>query len=418
MNDRLHDLQVIRELGIKVPQIASLPIHVEKQKMGTRLNRLEKVKPMIWINEICWNEMNVDEELTLKSKTDFCRVIETQLRQIIYQWKHLPGDMVVDPWIDCPIVVHDSGFGISLDSDIAISDASSEIASRHYHPQIHDEGDIEKIKLPEVIFDKKATEENYAQMCDIFDRILPVKILRRPGFIFQPWDELVQWYGVQEALTDLVMNPRLVHMAIEKLVQAHLHRLDQYQALGILEFNNGNYRIGSGGLGYSDELPQKDFDSEKARTIDLWGSATAQIFGGVSPEMHDEFALQYELRWMERFGLNYYGCCEPLHRKIDLLKKIPRLRKISISPWANSDEAVEKIGNQYVYSFKPNPAIFAVDPWDKETAKSDLLNTLEKAKSNNCIVEVIMKDISTVHYEPQRLWEWNRIAEEETERFA
>jgi len=128
--------------------------------------------------------------------------------------------------------------------------------------------------------------------------------------------------------------------------------------------------------------------------------------------------LQYELRWMERFGLNYYGCCEPLHRKIDLLKKIPRLRKISISPWANTDEAVEKIGNQYVYSFKPNPAIFAVDPWDKETAKSDLLNTLEKAKSNNCIVEVIMKDISTVHYEPQRLWEWNRIAEEETERFA
>jgi hypothetical protein len=27
--------------------------------------------------------------------------------------------------------------------------------------------------------------------------------------------------------------------------------------------------------------------------------------------MHEEFALQYEKRWLERFGLTYYGCCEP-----------------------------------------------------------------------------------------------------------
>ena len=47
--------------------------------------------------------------------------------------------------------------------------------------------------------------------------------------------------------------------------------------------------------------------------------------------MHDEFCVQYEMKWMERFGLVAYGCCEPLHNKIGMLRKIKRLRKISMS---------------------------------------------------------------------------------------
>jgi hypothetical protein len=33
-------------------------------------------------------------------------------------------------------------------------------------------------------------------------------------------------------------------------------------------------------------------------------------------------------------------------------------------------------------------------------------------------VELIMKDISTVRYQPQHLWEWARIAVEVAEEFA
>jgi hypothetical protein len=48
----------------------------------------------------------------------------------------------------------------------------------------------------------------------------------------------------------------------------------------------------------------------------MWGSSTAQIFGSVSPAMHERFGLEFEKKWMARFGLNYYGCCEPLHARI------------------------------------------------------------------------------------------------------
>src|SRR5208283_378580 len=121
--------------------------------------------------------------------------------------------------------------------------------------------------------------------------------------------------------------------------------LRRFEALGLLSRNDGNVRIGSGGYGYTKDLsdaaaegaPEGDTGRpvRPQRPINLWGSATAQIFGFVSPDMHREFGLQYERRWLELFGLAYYGCCESLHNKIRILETLPNLRKISISPWAD-----------------------------------------------------------------------------------
>jgi hypothetical protein len=41
-----------------------------------------------------------------------------------------------------------------------------------------------------------------------------------------------------------------------------------------------------------------------------------------------------------------------------------------------------------------------------------------EATGGACHVELIMKDISTLRYKPQRLWEWSRIAMEVVEEFA
>ena len=81
-----------------------------------------------------------------------------------------------------------------------------------------------------------------------------------------------------------------------------------------------------------------------------------------------------------------------------------------MSSWVNLDKAAEAIGNIFVFSFKPSPTIFAEETWDIEKIKKDLKANLKKIK--DCAVEVIMKDISTLRYEPQRLWEWAKIAVE------
>ena len=81
-----------------------------------------------------------------------------------------------------------------------------------------------------------------------------------------------------------------------------------------------------------------------------------------------------------------------------------------MSPWVKLDKAIEAIGDNYVFSYKPNPAIFAGDQWRPEEARTILREVLEKTRG--CHLEIIMKDISTVRYKPQRLWEWSRIATE------
>jgi hypothetical protein len=149
----------------------------------------------------------------------------------------------------------------------------------------------------------------------------------------------------------------------------------------------------------------------------MWGCSNAQIFSEVSPDMHWEFALRHDMRWLERWGLAYYGCCEPLDKKIHLLRRIKNLRKISASPWNDFDRIIREVGGDYVLSYKPSPAIFVDETWNPQKARADLTRVLDKARGV-CHVEMIMKDISTVRYRPHNLWDWARIAMEVAEEYA
>lgn len=409
------DKDIVLRLAEKVAQIAALPIQEERAKMWQRHNRLEQGKPMIWTYQIPWHEMNVDGELDCEATDSFCRGMEYGFRRTLYQWEHLPGDMIIEDKMYSSLAVSDTGFGISEMAEW-VGPGGSRALSRLFIPQIESEEDVEKIKMPQVTHNEEESERRYQQLADVFGDIMPVEKRGIPGTWFAPWDALIRWWGVEKAMIDLILRPELVHLGMERLVSAWLHRLDQWEELNLLSLNNNNTLTGSGGYGYTDELPPKDFNPDNVHTTDLWGCATAQIFSEVSPEMHWEFALQYEKRWLDRFGITYYGCCEPLDLKMGILRRIPNLRKISMSAWIDVDRAVEEVGDKYVFSYKPNPAILAGDDWYPEKARKELHDVLERAQG--CVVEIIMKDITTVRSKPRRLWEWADIARDEAEKFA
>ena len=416
------DQQTLRALGQRLAEIAALPVQAETAARWRALNGLGRVKPMVWIwtDQIPWHEMGAEEELGLRTTSEWSRYHECELRRLLYQWDHLPADMGIPGTVYSPLVVRNTAFGITEDVDVAVTDEANSVVSRHFNIQLHDEDDLEKIRTPVVTHDTAASMEHYQRLREIFDGVIDVERLGANGlcFWFAPWDEMIRWWGVQEALLDMSDRPELVHKAIDKLVNAYLAMLDQFEAQDLLTVNNGRHQTGSGGLGYTDELPQAGYDPAHARARDLWGSGAAQIFSNVSPRMHWEFALQYEVRWMSRFGLNYYGCCDPLHRKLDILDRIPNLRKVSMSPWVDVDEAVANVGNRFVFSYKPNPAVFAEDVWHLDKAERELETVLDKAQAHGCVVEVIMKDISTVRYEPERLWQWAAMARKLTQRYG
>ena len=330
---------------------------------------------------------------------------------------HLPGDMVVSDYLACPLAIHSTDFGIIEEVDIARTDETSDIVSRRFKRQIKDFADLDKIRMPVVSHDEAATHYRYQAMCRVFDDILPVRKVGQTHIWYTPWDYLIRWWGVEQAMVDLVQRPDLVHAAVDRLVEAWMVELDQFVALEVLALDNTNTRIGSGGYGYTADLPGPQYDPDRVRPHNMWGCSNAQIFSSVSPSMHWEFALKHDVRWLARWGLTYYGCCEPLDKKTDLLRRIPNLRKVSITPWCNSQRATEKIGDEYVVSRKPSPAILAEDDWHPERAADDLRDFLLIA-GEMCHVELIMKDVSTVRYEPQRLWEWSALALQVADEFA
>ncbi len=402
---------VLRALGRRIAEIAALPIQETRRRMWKRMNGLDPVKPMVWIFEIPWHEMNVNDELTLRTRDPFLQNVEQGLRRTIYQWDHLQGDMVVEPYVPCPIAYHDSGIGIREDVETVQTDPLSSVVSRHFNVQIACEDDIAKIQMPTITLDPEATERRYACLCEVFDGVIPVRKTGVRQTSIAPWDELVRFIGVEQSLLALSERPRFVHKVIDRMTQTYLTRLDQFERLNLLSPNNDSTVLG-GGYCYTDDLPRAGFDPRHVRPCDMWGRAMAQIFSAVSPAMHEEFALQYEMKYLKRFGLVYYGCCEPLDKKLGILAKIPNLRTISMSPWVNAAEAAAAVGRRYVYSMKPSPALLAGDEWDPAAVRRDLAGLL--AATRDCATEVILKDISTVRYQPSRLWEWAAIAAELT----
>jgi hypothetical protein len=410
------DRDILRRLAADVAEIAALPVHKEKARLWQKLNDLESERPMVWINEICWHEMNANDELTLRTEHPWAQEQERELRRTIYQWRHLPGDMIVSDYLTCPLAIHSTDFGIIEDVDIVTTDVATDIVSRRFHIQIHDYADLEKIRMPVVTHNQQATELYYHAMCGVYSDIMPVRKVGQTHIWFTPWDYLIRWWGIEEAMVDLVERPDLVHAGVERMVDAWVTELDQFVEQNLLAVDANNTRIGSGGYGYTKTLPGADCDPGYVKPHNMWGCSNAQIFSEVSQEMHWEFAVKHDLRWLERWGMVYYGCCEPLDRKIEILRRIPNLRKISASPWCKTDRLIQKVGADYVLSRKPNPAVFADEGWDPERARQDLRSFLEKARG--CHVELIMKDISTVRYHPERLWEWASIAMEVADEFA
>jgi len=400
------DRETLRELAAQVAEIAALPVQQETIGLWKALNGLKPIRPMVMIDQIPWHEMDVNDELTLRTEDEFCQQIETTLRRTLYQWRHMRADMVVEPIVEIPKVIRGEGFGLPIVEKAAILDPRNDIYGHAYIDQLQTEDDLRKIAEPHISLDEKATAGLGEKAHAIFDGVLEVRMQGRfPNF--SPWDIIVQWRSPEHMILDLADRPQFMHQIVARLTEVSLSQLDQYQALGLL--GRGQRLIHCTGA-YTDELPKPGFDAEHPRAKDLWSYGMAQIFATVSPAMHKEFWLDYAVRWFSRFGLGYYGCCEPLHEKIHIIRNIPNVRKISMSPWVDVEKGAERIGRDFVFSRKPSPALLARDNWDQGLVERDLRETVEAYARHGCPVELILKDISTVCYQPQRLWEWAEVA--------
>lgn len=400
------DRQILRELASQIAQIAALPVQQQTTDAWKALNRLEPVRPMVTIDQVCWHEMETGDELAVQSQDPFCRGLETRLRRTLYAWNHMPVDMVVTPYIEVSKAIGGTGFGITVNEQRAVLDPANGVVGHLYIDQMATEADLDKIQPPRVYLDEEATNRTEEQARELFDGILEVR-LQGALPAFAPWDQIVMWRGVEHLLYDLVDRPEFMHQIIGRVTDGMLSMLDQLEEQGLLGHDQSVIHCSGA---HTDQLPAAGFDPQRPRARDLWTCGMAQIFSSVGPDMHQEFELDYANRWYERFGLVYYGCCEPLDDKIAIIRNTPHVRKISMSPWVDVERGAERLGGDYVFSRKPTPALLAVEDWSADAVEADLRETLEACQRHGTPCEFILKDISTVRYEPERLWEWAEVA--------
>jgi hypothetical protein len=402
------DLTIIRDLARKVGEIAALPVHVEKRRLWRKLNALKPERPMVMIDQVCWNEVNVNDELTVRCTDPECLRYEWQLRSTLYQWKHFPVDMVVEPFIRVPKAVRNSGFGFDVEEETLQTEADNQVLSHKYKNLFETDEDLEKIKTPVVTHDLAETDRRLDAAHEIFDGLLDVRAEGTTPYL-SIWDPISHWMGVENALYAMIDRPDYMHSLVKRITDGYLIMLDQLEVQGLLCRPQSVIHCTGA---YTNELPATGYNQEKPRTKDIWMFGLAQMFSTVSPEMFKEFEVDYTKRICERFGLVYYGCCDPLDRKMQEVRLLPNVRKVSMSPWADHQRGAEEIGRDFVFSCKPNPANVAMTGFNPDLIRAELSATLAACKKHGCPLEFILKDISTVLHHPERLDQWAEIAME------
>lgn len=397
---------ILRKLAREYAIAAADERNWENRRLHTAVNDLKMIRPVVLISEIPFHELNFDGSLTLQCQDPVLRSAEEFLRKQLFQWKYFPADMILPPYLPVQKIMHSTGNGWTVSEEILATDSKNHIVSHEYHDLLEDESALEQFHLPVVTYDKEATMARYEHIASAIGDILPVRLVGYSSYT-PVWDDIARYRGVTPLLIDLVERPEYTHQIVSKMTEYYISLSEQMEALGLYELDPLEIHCTSA---LNSTLPG-EYDGENVKRSQIWGRGMAQIFASVSKDMHEEFDIDYMKKIMEPFGLVYYGCCEPLDKKIDIVEKLPHLRKISITPWADIDNAAEVIGNRYVIANKPNPSSVA-GKLDEDALRAEISRILGACKRNGCSFDMVLKDISSAGYDVNNLIRWEQIVME------
>ena len=402
----VEDRKVLRELARRVKDVAADRCMNERRLHWTLHNDLEPCPPVVWLSpEGAWRELLPDRALC--STHSEARAIEWDLRLRLYRYDHFDDASVIEPRWEVPKAIEVSDWGIEAEWTYS----PDPLGARKFKQVIHAPADLKKLRMPVVTHDEKESERRLLLAADAFGDILEVVLVGRAHVSFHLMNLYTSWRGLEETMMDMCEQPGMIHDAMAFLTEGHEGIIRQLEAQGLFSLNNNDTYHSSGGKGWSTRLPAAGYDGTHVRPCDMWASAEAQEMAQVSPEMHREFAMEYEKKLLAPFARNGYGCCEDLTRKLDDVLTIPSIRRISISPWADVDACAEKLEGRCIFSWKPNPA-HLVGRFDEKAVREYIMRTVRTCKIHGCRLEMILKDTHTCENHPERFDHWAKIARE------
>jgi hypothetical protein len=406
-----HDVTVLRDLAQQYTEVVHRDGQDELRDLWRRHNSLQDTRPLILAGAGgAWQEV---PGAKLECEDPFFLGHEYTLRNQLCQ-ASFGDDTIFEPWITqraslwCPPGGH---WGLPVNRKMPdIAGGSWKV-----DPPIKSLDDAKKMVKPRHALDEDATERNVSHLHDTIGDILEVNVDRSP--LWQVWagdlsTDLAYLRGLDQMMLDMMDNPVWLHELLAFMRDGILAAHEEAERAGDWRLaNHGNQA-----MTYALELEDPRANSEPVTRDRLWIFLAAQEYELVSPAMHDEFLLQYQIPIMEKFGLSAYGCCENLTQKIDILRQIPNLRRIGVTPRADVWRSAEQIGRDYVISWRPNPAEMMCCGFNPDHVREVVKDAMEACRG--CVVDIHLKDVQTVQGNPGVVNEWVQVVREVTEEYA
>lgn len=407
------DAAVLRELARQKLEAAHHPLNEERRRLWYALDEMRAERPMVLAE--AWAAFELLPDFQPRCTVPWAQDLERQLRFDLYQFERLEDDHVVEPRVTYNWHVQIDGYGVEVKQHYA-ERVSGNISSRQWDPPIKNiEADFEKLRPRTPAVDRDGTKAHGDALREIFDGLLRVEL--RGGFWWTSGltQSLIGLVGLENMMVYMCTDPQGLHRMMKFLQEDFIACAEWLEREGLLTLNNENDYIGSGSIGYTHALPQPDHGlGSHARLKDLWVLSESQETVACSPAQCEEFVLSYYRPICARFGRTYYGCCEPVHDRWDSIKTLPNLKRVSISPWCDQRAMADALGENYVFSRKPNPALVSTPDFDENLIRNDLRETLTAARG--CNIEIIMKDVHTLCNHPDRLPRWVQLARDTIDR--
>jgi hypothetical protein len=392
------DLEILRSLAREYATAARETEMQIRREAWRDLHDLQRRRPLILVRKFAFHEM--------PQSRCFCtdnhyREIEYKLRHLLYAYS-IGDDAVFEPWITLRAVFKDKPWGIAVDTVRSEGFEGSEGAYKIDY-SIKNLTGWDTILAPahhRIDEDRTALKKRIAQ--DAIGDLLEIDIDRSPQYLNFDGDlstTLGAIRGIENFMVDMFDEPGELHRLVEFLgngvARAHKEAETAMDWGASASFNQA--------MPYASSLEDPSPNKPTSRK-NIWGYMAAQEFTGVSPAMHEEFLLRYQIPILEQFGLTAYGCCEDLSRKIDMLRKIKNLRRIAVSPFADVRSCAEQIGMDYVVSYRPSPADMVSYGLDEVRIRKIL--TRDFGYLRNSIFDITLKDVETVQKDPDRIRKW------------
>ena len=397
MNDRA----LLRDLARQYVEICNAPDQPERRRLWRHRNSLRETRPLIYVRAFAWGEM---PESTCVCEDPSLRQYESFFRKHLF-WNDLGDDAIFEPWVTVRATYRCSGWGVPVDRHTT---ADARGSYKIDYP-IRNLDDISRLHTPRHEIDEERTAESVARVQDLLGDIIAVSVDRGPAYRMWSADistDLGSLRGIEHFMLDMLDNPEWLHALLRFMsegVQASHRQAAEAGDWGLCSHYNQ-------AMPYAEELDDPAASVNGVDRTQLWCFAAAQEYTGVSPQMHDEFLLQYQLPILSEFGLVAYGCCEDLTEKIDMLRQIPNLRRIAVAPAADVARCAEQIGRDYVLSYRPSPTDMVGYGLEPNGVRSLLKADLEACRE--CHVDITLKDVETVEGDPDRVRDWVGICRE------